>query len=121
MKTFRFRDFNIYKKALVFRKLVRSLLDKFPAEEKYRLADQIHSACQSIILNIAEGSAKKSDRDFRRFLEISIASLNEVVAGFDCAREDQIITLDEYETIEKHAEELARMIGGFMKALSRKS
>jgi len=121
MKTFRFRDSKIYKEALSFRKLVCSTLKKFPPDKRYRLVDQIHSASQSIILNIAEGSARKTDRDFRRFLEISISSLNEVVASFDCARADNIISKNEFLILENKAENLARMIGGFMKSLSKKS
>ncbi len=118
IKTFRFIDFKIYKEAKAFRKFINAFLNEFPSDERFRLVNQIHRACQSIILNIAEGSAKKSDKDFRRFLEISIASVSEVVAGFDLAKDDGIISEDEFNSIEFRAENLARQIGGFMKALS---
>ncbi|MBU0767203.1 four helix bundle protein [Patescibacteria group bacterium] len=120
MKTFRFKDFAIYQQAHVYRKKVCQHLKAFPAEERFRLVDQIHRSCLSVILNIAEGSAKATDPDFRRYLNISIASLNETVAGFDCAREDGLITDIEYQSIAKEAESLAKQIGGFIKALSQK-
>ena len=118
-KTFRFRDFVIYKNGKKFRKIVRTMLTKFPKEERYRLVDQIDRATLSVILNIAEGSAKKSDKEFLRFLETAISSLNEVIAGFDCAEEDAMISPQEMRMIEQEGELLARQIGSFMKTLKK--
>ena len=117
MITFRFREFSVYKTAKSFRSTVRQLLKKFPREEQYKMSAQIDRACLSIILNIAEGSAKRSDQDFARFLEIATASANEVVAGFDCALDDKYITLDEMKIIGQKAENVIRQLGGFMKTL----
>jgi len=114
MQTFRFRDFTIYKEARSFRKLIRAQLLRFPPEERFRLVDQIHRSCLSIQLNIAEGSAKKSDRDFARFLETALASLNEVIAGFDAAVDDGIITHNDVLSIEREGEKLAKQIGSFL-------
>lgn len=117
MKTFRFRDFPVYREALTFRKKVIAAIGNFPSNEKYRLVDQIHRSCMSIILNIAEGSAKQSDPDFARFLEMSIASVNEVIAAFDIAVEDSLVTEPLRVSIEKDAENLAKQLGGFLKKL----
>ena len=121
MDTFRFKNFPVYKDAKAFRQLVRRLLKKFPTAEKYVLADQINRSCISIILNIAEGSAKKSDKDFARFLEMAIASVNEVVAAFDLAVDDEIISTEDYIQVEKSAESIAKQLGGFLKKLILKS
>ena len=118
MKTFRFREFPVYGDARKFRQLVRSYLRKFPSEEKYLLTEQINRSCLSIVLNIAEGSAKKSDKDFARFLEMAIASVNEVIAGFDLAHDDKILPLEELNLIENQAEHIAKQLGGFLKKLS---
>lgn len=117
MKTFRFRDFPVYKDALRFRKNIAEILQKFPTVEKYRLIDQIHRSCLSIILNIAEGSAKQSDMEFARFLEMAIASVNETVAGFDIAFADEIVSEEIRSSIETDAEHLAKQLGGFIKSL----
>lgn len=115
MKTFRFKDFEIYKQAKLFRGFIRQYLHQFPDNEKFRLSDQIHRASLSIVLNIAEGSAKRSDKDFGRFLEMAIASVNEVVAAFDLAADDKIISAGDFAEIENQAENLARQIGGFLR------
>ncbi|HET7038255.1 MAG TPA: four helix bundle protein [Gemmatimonadales bacterium] len=50
----------------------------FPAEERYGLVTQARRAAFSAAANIAEGSAKRGHREFRRFLDISIGSLAEL-------------------------------------------
>ncbi|MFA4845794.1 MAG: four helix bundle protein [Patescibacteria group bacterium] len=117
MKTFRFRDFTIYKEARIFRTSVQRQLCEFPVTEKYRLVDQIHRSCLSILLNIAEGSAKKSDKDFARFLEIAIGSLNEIIAAFDAASDNGLVSAQQITEIEIHAEKLAKQIGSLLKKL----
>ena len=78
---FRFRDFNVYKDARVFRRDVTELAKKnFPKEERFELSSQLFRALASILLNIAEGSQKYSDQDFARYLNMALGSLNEVVA-----------------------------------------
>jgi four helix bundle protein len=49
----------------------------FPKEEVYGIASQLRRATVSIPANIAEGSAKNSDKDFGRYLQIAMGSLNE--------------------------------------------
>ena len=119
MTTFRFKNFKVYKDARKFRQFIRQVLKKFPSEEKYVLKDQINRSCLSIVLNIAEGSAKKSDKDFARFLEMSIASVNEVVAGFDLAMDDGIVSQQELSQIEVEAENVAKQLGGFIRTLHK--
>lgn len=119
MTTFRFRGFKVYQDARKFRRTVRAMLKKFPATEKFTLCDQINRSCLSILLNIAEGSAKTSDRDFARFLTMSIASVSEVVACFDLAYDDGIVSEMDSKAIEREAEEIAKQLGGFIKILKK--
>ncbi|MFH1670313.1 MAG: four helix bundle protein [Patescibacteria group bacterium] len=118
--TFRFRQFKVYKDAKAFRRLVVEMLNKFPTREHFALRKQIDRASLSVVLNIAEGSAKSSDKEFARFLEISIASANEVVAAFDIAQDDRIITQDDFDLIEKEAANVVKQLGGFKKTLLRR-
>ena len=75
MKKFRFRQF-------------KELSGKFPLEEKFSLTNQLWKALDSIILNIAEGADRGTDKDFAHFLNNAHTSLNEVVACIDLALDD---------------------------------
>jgi four helix bundle protein len=59
----------------------------FPADERFNMIQQIRRAALSIILNIAEGSSRKSEAERKRFYEISRGSLIEMDAAFDTANE----------------------------------
>ena len=53
MKTF--EDLDCWKKITVLRRTLAELVKDFPADEKYRLANQIIRAARSATSNIAEG------------------------------------------------------------------
>ena len=59
-------------------KMVYKLTDVFPKTETYGLTSQIRRASVSISSNIAEGCGKISQKDFARFLQMSIGSSYEV-------------------------------------------
>lgn len=50
----------------------------FPNEERFAMQSQMRRAASSAPANIAEGSSRRSDRDFLRFLEIAAGSLKEL-------------------------------------------
>ena len=103
-----------------FRRDIRKLInEKFPLREKYLLADQILRATDSICLNIAEGSNRRTDKDFAHFLNSALTSLEEVVCGLDLALDDLYITIQDCNKMEAKAENLGRQLIGFQKNLLR--
>ena len=114
MDTFRYLQFKVYKDAKNYFKIILILSERI---KNYSFKDQIRRAALSVILNMAEGSAKKSDIEFARFLEISIGSINEVVACIDIMKELKKINEKEYNELIQKSEELAKQLGGFIKKL----
>lgn len=118
MEKFRFRKFQVYQDALQFQKMLKFLSrKKFPKEEQFCLTSQLWRALDSIILNIAEGSDRGTDKDFAHFLNISSASLNEVVACLDLAANSSYISQEDLKNFLKSAEELANQITAFRRRL----
>lgn len=119
VNSFRFRDWQVYKDARNFRLSMIQLSKKFPKEEVYSLTDQTKRALNSILLNLAEGSNKRSDKDTRLYIDRSLGSLDEIVACFDCALDSKYITPNEHEDSLLVAENLAKQLKSFSVYLSR--
>ena len=119
---FRFRDFSVYKDSQKFRKELKEFSSKkFPKEEQFCLTSQLWRALDSVLLNIAEGSDRFTDRDFSRFLNTSLTSVNEVVACLDCALDDDYITKDEYDKYLVEAENLYKQLKAFASKVRKDS
>jgi len=99
----------------------KNLIHRIPEREKYNLISQIERAINSVILNIAEGSYRKTDKDLAHFLNQSLASLYEFVAALDLLLDSQYIEENEHKSFCDKAEALARQISAFTHSLKDKS
>ena len=54
------------------------LTESFPGSEKFGLISQIRRAAVSVPVNIAEGAARKSTKEFIWFLHIALGSMTEL-------------------------------------------
>lgn len=69
-----FKKLIVWKRSMELAAEVAKLVKKLPKEEKFTYRDQIVRSSISIPSNIAEGSARNSRKDFKRFLQISLGS-----------------------------------------------
>ncbi|NIM51319.1 MAG: four helix bundle protein, partial [Gemmatimonadales bacterium] len=72
----------------------------FPREELYGLTAQARRAAFSAAANIAEGSAKRGRREFRRYLDISVGSLSELSYIIRLARDLKMLKVGEAKKLE---------------------
>lgn len=116
----KFQEWKVYKDARQFRlNLHKEILFKLPHEEQFVLTSQLRRAMDSVILNIAEGSYRKSDKDFAHFLNQSLTSLYEVVSCLDLALDSKYIDSVFYHKLLAGAEALAKQINAFSRYLKR--
>lgn len=117
---FRFRDWQIYKDARIFRKeILKEIFPKIPKEERFEIGSQLKRALNSIILNIAEGAYRKTDKDLAHFLNQAVTSLNEVVGCLDLCYDDGYISNDELDKFSIKSEKLVGQFAGFCKVLQK--
>ena len=114
---FRFQKFAVYPKIKEFIKQCYILSYKFPKQEQFELASQLRRAATSILLNLAEGSAKKSDAELNRFLMMAVGSLSEVVAILDIAEAQGYISTETYQKFSANVESIAKQLYGFSRKL----
>ncbi len=74
----RFKDLDIWKRSRLLCSAIYATTVSFPENEKFGLTNQLRRASVSIPSNIAEGCSRSSNKDFSRFLEISIGSIFEI-------------------------------------------
>lgn len=82
-----FRDLDVWKSSVSFVKKIYQLTDTFPVTEKYSLVSQISRCAVSIPSNIAEGCSRNSQKDFSRFLQISLGSSFELETQIEISKE----------------------------------
>ena len=73
-----FQELKIWQKAMDIAESTYLISAEFPKEEKFGLTSQIRRSAISIPSNIAEGAARHSDKEFLRFLYISLGSIAEL-------------------------------------------
>ncbi len=69
-----FKGLKIWQKGFEIAKQSFQLTESFPKEERFGLSSQITRAAVSIPSNIAEGSSRSSEKDYKRFLEMALGS-----------------------------------------------
>ena len=115
---FRFRKFPVYNESRKFVYDIKSLSAKrFPKREQFSLVSQLWRALDSIVLNIAEGSDRGTDKDFAHFLNIANASLNETVACWDIALDNKYISNADHEMVLGRAVLLSNQLTAFRRSL----
>ena len=85
----------------------------FPDEEKFGLVAQLRRCAVSVPSNIAEGAARSSAKDFRRFLLMARGSLLEMDTQIWIARDLGFI--EDLEWLQAELLEILAMLNGLIK------
>jgi len=93
------------------------LTDNFPYSEMKNLTSQIRRSSVSISANIAEGSAKYSNKDFKRYLGISYASAVELLSHCYLAYDRKYIDNSILTEIKLKINEITRMLNSLSRSL----
>jgi four helix bundle protein len=115
----RFEDIKAWQKS---RELVKQIYHLSNSKSQFNkdigLREQIRRASVSVMSNIAEGFARRRDKEFNRFLSISLGSTAEVQSQLYVAVDLNYLTEKEFSDTYETAAETARLISGFMQYLS---
>jgi len=92
---------------------VYTVTNNFPKEEVLGLTSQIKRSAISISSNIAEGLGRESNKEFLRFLNISIGSLFELQTQLEIAKNINYLEEETFNNLYEDTRELERMIVSF--------
>ncbi|MEO6548774.1 MAG: four helix bundle protein [Ferruginibacter sp.] len=85
MNDFSYKKLIVWQKGMLLLKAIYVLTEKLPKGEEYILKSQLRRAAVSVVSNIAEGSARKSIAERKRFYEIARSSGIEIDAQLEVA------------------------------------
>ncbi len=114
-----FKELKVWKMSIDFVTKIYEMSASFPQYEMYGLTSQLRRAALSIPSNIAEGSGR-GDKEFIRFLSISIASAFEVETQLIVAKNLKFISESDLEILLIQIQEIQKMIHGLSKSLQAK-
>ena len=115
-----YKELEVWKESIKFCPIIYKLVRKFPEDEKFGLVSQLKIAVISIPSNIAEGSAKSSDKHFGVFLETSLGSCYEVETQLLLSLDLGIINQEEYDFTTEKLTIIIKMLIRFIKYLNNK-
>jgi len=103
-------DLLIWQKSIELNLQIYQQTTSFPSHELFGMVSQIRRASTSIASNIAEGFGRKSRVDFKRFLRISMGSLNEVKTQLFLSSKLGYLNEEDRYKLHQLAEEISKMM-----------
>ncbi|RNC87113.1 MAG: four helix bundle protein [Winogradskyella sp.] len=110
MKTYSFEKLEVWQESLELVKLIYSLTDTFPKEEKFGLTSQLRRATISISSNLAEGTSRMTYKDKARFTTISFSSAMEVLNQLIIGENLGFISKNDYILARTKIEKITNML-----------
>lgn len=90
----------------------------FPKHEEFGLSSQMRRAAVSIPSNLAEGAARKGNKEFKQFLNIAQGSLSELDTQIELAYRLSYLTDDIHKELTHKITEISKMLYGLAKTLN---
>ncbi len=113
----RFKDLEIWKLSRTFCSQIYRITSSFPDSEKFGLTNQLRRASVSVPSNIAEGCSRISNKDFSRFLEISIGSIYEIETQLLIAFDLGYVNKEELDDLLNDLDKIIKMTAKFRSTL----
>jgi four helix bundle protein len=113
-----FKELRIWQKGIEIAVKTFQLTETFPKEDKYGISQQMTRSRVSIPSNIAEGSSRRSEKDYARFIEISLGSSFELetqlLISEKLSKRDQTLL----QQLKEDITDQQKMLTGFQQKLN---
>lgn len=116
-----FEDLGVWKKARELKNEISELVKIFPADERFRLTDQIIRSARSVNTQISEGHGRRTWPDRLRFSVIARGSLSETLNHLIDAFDEKFITGEQLNYFRIKISEVEKLLNGYISYLEKKS
>ena len=116
-----FRNLKVWIKSHQLTLDIYKSTQQFPKEELFGLVSQLRRASASIPTNIAEGSGRKSEKEFIQFLSIALGSANEVDYLIELSKDLGFISQEIWTQLDQEINEIQSMLFVLIRNKSERS
>jgi four helix bundle protein len=113
-----FKELIIWQMSRTFVKDIYDVTRHLPQEELYILTSQMSRAAISIPSNISEGAGRNSEKDFIRFIDISMGSAFELETQLYLCFDQNYLTENELFSVLDKVQKIQKMLYNFKSTLS---
>lgn len=114
-----FRELDIWMESKNFAVEIYRLTATFPQKEGFGMISQMNRSVVSIASNISEGAGRNSNKDFSRFISISIGSAFELETQLTIAYELNYLKQEEFERLLDKIIAIEKKLVNFNKYLQK--
>lgn len=114
----KFEDIEAWRKARKLVSAIYQLSDNGKFKKDFTLKDQIRKSGISVVSNIAEGFARRTNKEFIQFLYFSHGSVAEIEAQLYVALDLNYIEKDKFKSLYNDCYDISKMLMGLIKYLS---
>jgi len=116
----RFEDLDCWKACRELRVFVtREITPQLPAEERYRLVDQLIRAARSTTANIAEGFGRRHYLDNAKFIRNSLGSQHECLDHLITGNDERMISDEQLADFRVIFQKSSALSNGYASYLAR--
>lgn len=119
MREFYFERMDVWQEARSFVKKIYEITNEFPQDERYGMVMQMRRAVISIAANIAEGMARKTEKDKARFINQAFGSAIEVLNFIIIANDFNWIDDKKYTELREKNEKITNQLNSLYNKLRR--
>lgn len=114
-----FKELNVWKESKDFCVDIYKNMSGFPKSEIYGITSQMKRASVSIPSNIAEGAGRNTNKDFSRFIGMSIGSSFELETQLIISKELEFINENNYLKLINDLNNVQKKLVNFQKYLNK--
>lgn len=113
-------DMDVFKLAHELTLIIYRMTRNFPRFELYSLVSQMRRSASSIPMNIAEGAARNSRAEYRRFVSMARGSAGEISYQIVLSKDLGYISEDNSDKLAEGYDRVGRMLTRLTQSLDKK-
>ncbi len=105
-----YKDLIVWQRSIELVERIYAATADFGPDERFGLVSQLRRAAVSVPSNIAEGNARRSTKDYARFVAMALGSVAEIETQIEIAKRLNLLAFNEAQDVLGECEEISKML-----------